>query len=53
MVANNKTNREEKVKDLYLRIIKAKMEGEHPTLIQKMQQEYDRLSKEHGKQKKR
>tara|TARA_Y100000287_G_scaffold64442_1_gene50861 strand:- start:644 stop:802 length:159 start_codon:yes stop_codon:yes gene_type:complete len=52
MVANTKTNYEERVKDLYLRIIKAKMEGEHPTIIQKMQQEYDRLNKEHGRQKK-
>ena len=52
MVANTKSNYEEKVKDLYLRIIKAKMEGEHPTVIQKMQQEYDRLNREYGRQKK-
>lgn len=35
---------DERIKDLYLRIIRAKMEGEDPTIIQKMQQEYDRVT---------
>ena len=35
---------DELIKDLYLRIIRAKMEGEDPTIIQKMQQEYDRVT---------
>ena len=42
-------NQEDKVKDLYMKIIMAKMEGEDPTIIQKMQQEYDRITTK-GKQ---
>ena len=49
------SNQEERVKDLYMKIIMAKMEGEDPTIIQKMQQEYDRITtkgkQDGGKQK--